>query len=120
MPSHSGSLCFREVYSASDFSPSQQLALVTLRDRDPLAQAVARTLRSSTVRAGADDYRTLRDLKLAEWDDAFQHRLTNLGTLIAGIVARELARDFEVAIEAPLRRRRSAFSPSLLSQSGNW
>jgi hypothetical protein len=100
-------------------TPSQQAAMLTLRRRCPLSRAVLVRLRRSTVRAGAADYRVLEDLSLAERGPDGWHVLTGPGNLIAGGLARRLAREFSVPSHAVVPPRRSTFRPGLFSQAGN-
>jgi hypothetical protein len=98
MPS-TGNLCLREI-SASDFTPSQQLALLSMRNCE-LSRRLLVKLRSSTARAGAADYRDLADLRLCAKGADGWHHLNDLGRIVAGILARKLADDFGIPIHAP-------------------
>jgi hypothetical protein len=102
----------------SKLPPAQQLVLLTLR-RCTLSIAVVRKLEHSTVRAAMADYRALVALGLARRGPDRWHRLTGLGTMLSGALARDLAREFGIAIPA-LSGPRAGYERQVYSQSGAW
>lgn len=95
-----GGLCLRTI-SAADFSPTQQLALLSLRPRCELSQAVLQKLRHSTARANWRDFAALIELGFAiRQADGF-HRATPLGSIVGGRIARELAKEFKIELYRP-------------------
>lgn len=115
---HPGSHQWLREISASDFSPAQQVALLSLLRRNVLAGLVLAKLRSSTVRAGSADYRALAEFGLAVRGADGWHQLTALGVIVAGMVTRELAKALGVSLYTPPRRR-SAFCAGQFSEAGN-
>lgn len=90
---------------ARTFTPSQQLAAMTLRNSE-LSQAVVAKLRNSTVRASGPDYTFLVDERYAI-RKGIGYELTPMGRFKADEFARERARELEI----PLLRIVRAMTP---------
>ncbi len=75
-----------------DLPNAAQAALISI-SFDPVCKAVTARLKSSTVRYGAQDFRLLRELGLAEIEpDMIYHCLTSDGKDYACLVARRIAK----------------------------
>lgn len=112
-----GGLCLRTI-SAADFSPTQQLALLSLRPRCELSKAVLAKLRHSTARANWRDFADLAELRFCLRKANGFHAVTPLGNIIALRIAQELAKEFGVALyRAPSRH---CFERTIYTPQSTW
>lgn len=91
-----------------ELSPSEQIALLTLARSDFTDRIRAWLLRNSTARANRRSYLALIDQGLAKTIDGGWQRLTPAGEVAAHKLARQLRKEFNIAMPAPRRKVFSA------------
>jgi hypothetical protein len=93
----------------SDYTPQQQIALLTMRFNDDLAQRVLLALRHSTV-AGMDFVGLVDKGLVTREHGARYHRFTPRGRYVAGRITQLLAAELDImsAPQARLRFRTSS------------